>query len=180
MNAKARRNADKFGSTLGERLPDGHGLRLAATSRGTARPAPRPHTDDLAVDKLASAQKAKLALCRTMGRRGWDSPLECSIELLANLLAEAVGKGDPVDIANYAAMLHSRGASHQVIAEHALRALLRGSRELCVMDQLNAGRYQVIRDADHGAPLQDALRVGGTTLDAAADETIAAIKRART
>lgn len=127
MNAKSRRNAEKFGLAA-----DGAfsvSARLAATSRARLT-APTPtNTDDLAVDALAHAQKRKLAHCRDMGRRGWDNPLECSIERLAMLLGVAVSKGDPVDIANYAAMLRARGADHSVIAEQAMRALLRGSRE---------------------------------------------------
>lgn len=127
MNAKSRRNAEKFGL-----VADGAvsvGARLAATSRGRlVAPAPT-NTDDLAVDGLAHAQKLKLAQCRDMGRRGWDNPLECSIERLAMLLGIAVSKGDPVDIANYAAMLRARGAGHSTIAEQAMRSLLRASRE---------------------------------------------------
>lgn len=105
------------------------GLRLAATSRARITAPVKSHIDDIAVDQLAIAQKAKLAECRAKGRGGWDNPLECSVEKLAQMMAEAVCKGDPVDVANFAAMLQARGASHQVIAEHATRALLRGSRE---------------------------------------------------
>jgi len=105
------------------------GLRLAATSRAKITGPAKSHIDDIAVDQLAIAQKTKLAECRAKGRGGWDSPLECSVEKLAQMMAEAVCKGDPVDVANFGAMLQARGASHKVIAEHAVRALLRGSRE---------------------------------------------------
>ena len=43
--------------------------------------------------RLACAQKEKLAQCRDRGRRGWNNPLECSIERLAMLLGIAVSKG---------------------------------------------------------------------------------------
>ncbi|MGO4326686.1 hypothetical protein AB4Z48_17810 [Cupriavidus sp. 2TAF22] len=171
MNAKARRNAERFGTSIGERLPADHGLRLAAPSRGAIRSI-RPHTDDLAVDQLATAMKAKLAACRSKGRAGWDNPLECSVERLAQMMAEAVCKGDPIDVANFAAMLHARAAAHQVVAEHAARALLRGNREACAEDRVNACRYQAIRDLDHSAELQAALRIGGSALDSATDQTI--------
>lgn len=127
MNAKNRRNAEKFGSTIGERIPPA--TRLAATSRAPLSPAPSIHVDDLAVDALAAMQRLKLARCRAKGRRGWDNPLECSVERLAMLLGGALAKGDPIDIANYAAMLHARGAAHRVIAEQAMRALLRHVRD---------------------------------------------------
>ena len=119
-------------NSLAAQLED-KGMRLAATSRSRIKAPPLVHADDIAVDAMAVAQKAKLDLCRTQGRRGWDNPLECSVEKLAQMMAEAVCKGDPVDVANFAAMLQARGASHQVIAEHATRALLRGSREASVI-----------------------------------------------
>lgn len=115
--------------TIGTRIGDDQAQRLAATSHKRISPPPAVHTDDLAVDSLAHAQKLKLAQCRDKGRHGWDNPAECSIERLAMLLGMAVSKGDPVDIANYAAMLRAREAGHSVIAEQAMRALLRGSRE---------------------------------------------------
>jgi len=115
--------------TIGTRIGEEGAQRLAATSRKKVTPPPAPHIDNLAVDQLAEAMKAKLRECRARGRSGWDNPLECSLERLAMLLGHAVTKGDPADIANYAAMLHARQAPHQLIAEQAMRALLRGSRE---------------------------------------------------
>lgn len=108
---------------------EGKGLRLAATSRTRIKAPPLVHADDIAVDAMAAAQKAKLALCRTQGRRGWDNPLECSVEKLSQMFGESLCKGDPVDAANFATMLYARGASREVIIEHAMRALLRGARE---------------------------------------------------
>ncbi|KDP84679.1 hypothetical protein CF70_017830 [Cupriavidus sp. SK-3] len=132
-------------NSLAVQLKD-KGLRLAATSRARITAPPKPHIDDIAVDQLAIAQKAKLTKCRDKGRGGWDNPLECSVEKLAQMMAEAVCKGDPVDVANFAAMLQARGASHQAIAEHATRALLRGSREQNESDLRNAARYLKLRD----------------------------------
>jgi len=132
-------------SSLAVQLED-KGLRLAATSRTRITPPPPVHADDIAVEQLATAMKAKLAASRAEGKRGWDNPLECSHERLAILLGESLVKGNPVNIANFAAMLHARGASHQVIAEQAMRALLRGSREIHAHDKQNAERYLKLRN----------------------------------
>lgn len=68
-----------------------------------------PHTDDIAVDRFAAAMKAKLAEKRAQGYHGWDDPEDCTIEHLRNLLVKHVGKGDPVDVGNFAMMIHQRG-----------------------------------------------------------------------
>lgn len=67
------------------------------------------HSDDLAVDRFATAMKAKLAKKREEGRGGWDDKDQCSGDLLSILLREHVEKGDPLDIGNLAMMLHQRG-----------------------------------------------------------------------
>ena len=77
------------------------------------------HPDDAAVDRFATAMKAKLASARENGRGGWDDPESCSVEFLADLLVGHVGKGNPgnfEDIANLAMMLHQRGADPSVLA----------------------------------------------------------------
>lgn len=66
------------------------------------------HPDDLAVDRFAAAMKAKLAQKRAEGRGGWDGPL-CDADILSRMLREHVEKGDPVDVGNFAMMLHQRG-----------------------------------------------------------------------
>ncbi|NTF32345.1 hypothetical protein G6L88_09785 [Rhizobium skierniewicense] len=53
--------------------------------------------------------KAKLAKKRQEGRGGWDDEDECSQVFLTALLREHVEKGDPVDVGNFAMMLHQRG-----------------------------------------------------------------------
>ncbi|WP_219305747.1 ASCH/PUA domain-containing protein [Aeromonas hydrophila] len=80
---------------------------------------PEPHPDDAAVDRFAVVMKAKLASARAKGRSGWDDPAACSVEFLADLLVNHVGKGNPgnfEDIANLAMMLHQRGADPAVLA----------------------------------------------------------------
>lgn len=70
-----------------------------------------PHSDDIAVDRFALAMKAKLAAKRSEGYGGWDDPDQCDIDWLSHLLASHVDKGDPVDIGNFAMMIHQRGAA---------------------------------------------------------------------
>jgi hypothetical protein len=79
-----------------------------------ATPAPQTnvegelHPDDLAVDRFAAAMKAKLAEKRDEGRGGWDDKDDCSQLFLSQLLREHVEKGDPLDVGNFAMMLHQR------------------------------------------------------------------------
>lgn len=71
--------------------------------------APVQHPDDLAVDRFAAAMKAKLAKQRAKGYGGWDDTQQCPTERLQAMLVDHVAKGDPVDVANFAMMLWSRG-----------------------------------------------------------------------
>ncbi|RWR30485.1 hypothetical protein D2T29_12505 [Sinirhodobacter populi] len=96
-------------------IDDGQGYALAAldNARSDARaalstPAAAAHLDDAAVDRFASAMKAKLAKKREDGRGGWSGP-DCSAPILSQMLREHVEKGDPIDVANFAMMLHQRG-----------------------------------------------------------------------
>lgn len=86
------------------------------------------HPDDSAVDRFADAMKTKLAASRAKGRGGWDDPERCSVSSLAQLLVDHVAKGDPVDVANFAMMLHQRGADRDALraASDADTARLRG------------------------------------------------------
>lgn len=86
-------------------LADGILEGLAHRRASQAAPA---HEDDLAVDRFAAVMKAKLAKKRDDGRGGWSGP-ECSEETLSHMLRDHVVKGDPVDVANFAMMLHQRG-----------------------------------------------------------------------
>lgn len=83
--------------------------RLAATRPDAPPTEQGAHPDDLAVDRFAAAMKAKLAKKRAEGRGGWDDPAQCSVVFLSELLQEHVRKGDPVDVGNFAMMLHQRG-----------------------------------------------------------------------
>ncbi|MCF6783371.1 hypothetical protein [Stutzerimonas stutzeri] len=92
-----------------------------------AQPAPveqvEQHSDDAAVDRFADAMKAKLANGRAKGRGGWEDPEACSVEFLARLLVDHLAKGNAgtfEDVANFAMMLHQRGADPRVLAEAAM------------------------------------------------------------
>lgn len=67
------------------------------------------HPNDIAVDNFAAAMKAKLAEKRVEGRSGWQDKQDCSNAFLSRLLREHVAKGDPIDVANLAMMIHQRG-----------------------------------------------------------------------
>lgn len=98
-----------------------HYGRLGDTYRAMLSAAPKPlvvkhHADDVAVDRFAEAMKNKLAAARNKGRGGWDDPEQCTVEHLAKLLVDHIAKGDPIDVANFAMMLHQRGADKGVLA----------------------------------------------------------------
>lgn len=114
--------------TVAARIGNETALRLAATSRprATFRETPRPHVDDMAVDRLSAAIKERFIKLRRPGC-DWDDPRKFSPERLAKMLGEAVCTGDAVLVGVIATMVLSRGTEHQVVAEHAMRAFLLGS-----------------------------------------------------
>lgn len=67
------------------------------------------HPDDLAVDALAAAMKAKLAEARAKGRSGWNGDEPGMQQRLSDMLRDHVDKGDPRDVANFCMFLHQRG-----------------------------------------------------------------------
>jgi hypothetical protein len=89
------------------------GIRFIAALCSTPAPAEPanqpPHPDDLSVDRFAAAMKAKLARKRAEGRGGWSDRETCSNGALSQMLVEHIRKGDPVDVANFAMMIHQRG-----------------------------------------------------------------------
>ena len=78
---------------------------------------------------LQRSMLVKLSVKRSQGRGGWDDPLQCTNERLAELLVDHVRKGDPVDIANFCMMLHARKAPISVIQE-AFKAAME-DRKIC-------------------------------------------------
>lgn len=91
-----------------------HRARLCYAAMLAATPTPpaaAPDADERAVDRFATAMKAKMAVSSAKGRSGWNDEAQCTMETLARMLLDHVRKGDPVDIANFAMMLHQREAS---------------------------------------------------------------------
>jgi hypothetical protein len=69
------------------------------------------HIDDIAVDRFAEAMKKKLAKQRQKGYGGWNDKEMCPDGRLQKYLGAHLGKGDPVDIGNFAMMIWNRGES---------------------------------------------------------------------
>lgn len=96
------------------------GIAALEVIQAPSAPAPAAqHADDAAVDRFAVAMKAKMAAARAKGRGGWDDPAQCSVENLAEMLVEHISKGNAgtfEDVANFAMMLHQRGADPRVLA----------------------------------------------------------------
>lgn len=61
------------------------------------------NADDLGVMDFAHAMMKKLAKTRAKGRGGWQ---QCSNADLWQMLREHIDKDDPVDIGNFAMMIH--------------------------------------------------------------------------
>lgn len=139
-----------------------HNAILYALER-IARPAQteQQHPDDAAVDRFAAAMKAKLAAARAKGRGGWDDPNVCSVEFLAQLLVEHLGKGNTgtfEDVANFAMMLHQRGADPKVLAEAAAPHPEQSGLYTCIG---KGGSYELIGRATTAG----ALKVTGRFAD---------------
>ncbi|MNJ10728.1 Helix-turn-helix domain protein [compost metagenome] len=74
-----------------------------------AKTAVNKHPDDEAVDRFATAMHEKMAAARAKGKEGWDDPARCSAGHLQELMRNAAGDLEYVDVANYAMMLWARG-----------------------------------------------------------------------
>lgn len=81
------------------------------------------HPDVRGVNQFARAMKAKLAACRDKGRDGWDDPVRCPDDSLVEELVRAVTRGDPVDVGNFAMMIHQRGISVPFVVKAARGAI---------------------------------------------------------
>lgn len=67
------------------------------------------HADAIAIMDFSAAMATKMHQAAMKGHAGWDNPTLCSDASLRVLLREAVAKGDPIDVGNYAMMMHARG-----------------------------------------------------------------------
>lgn len=122
---------------------------------------PEQHSDDTAVDLFAVAMKTKLASARAKGRSGWDDPAACSVEHLADLLLEHIGKGNSgtfEDIANFAMMLHQRGADPALLVgqwpAHAVPDALVSLSDIASLQRYTLGGSCDSFDQDCGAEME--------------------------
>lgn len=83
---------------------------------------PNTHIYDLSVEWFAIAMKCKLKKQRNKGYHGWDDRDLCTDKFLADKLMEHTQKGDPIDVANFAMMLHQRNLDANDIAICELKA----------------------------------------------------------
>lgn len=102
----------------------------------------RTRVDNAAVEVLAMNMKAKLAVQRDKGYRGWNN--DCTQQHLSDLLRQCVDKGDPVDVANFCAFLLARG---ETIAQLAA-PVAAGEREAFEAWARSYGSWEVKRDDD--------------------------------
>ncbi|RMS67347.1 hypothetical protein SAMN05444503_103402 [Pseudomonas sp. BS3767] len=115
------------------------------------------HPDNQAVDTFAAAMKTKLAEARAKGRHGWSESWVQDKEL-AELMVEHIRKGNAgnfEDIANFAMMLHQRGADPMELMLAFNKAKL-GPHLMTRVEQALEGitRQVTIESADlHGEPV---------------------------
>ncbi|WP_320188893.1 hypothetical protein RMS29_028455 (plasmid) [Agrobacterium rosae] len=72
------------------------------------RPPVIAHRDDIAVDNFAIAMKEKMAAKRAAGLDIWHDRNLCTQKSLSDHLLRHAHKDDPIDVANFAMMLHQR------------------------------------------------------------------------
>lgn len=71
------------------------------------------HPDDEAIEAFAAAMRQRMATKREEGREGWQ---DADPEVLAEQLLAALMKGSPVDVADWAMMLHALEAQPEVVS----------------------------------------------------------------
>lgn len=70
---------------------------------------PQAETDNWAVDQFSLSMRERLEEKRATGRGGWFDPEVCGVDDLASqFFSNLERKADPVDLANYAMMIHLR------------------------------------------------------------------------
>lgn len=102
-------NDDEAPLAYGEPMP--RPTMWHADPKQAARIAGDDVNDEICVGRFAQVMRGKLLRSREKGRDGWDDPALCSMETLSAMLHEHIAKGDPVDIAILAMMIHQRGGT---------------------------------------------------------------------
>lgn len=134
------------GIKLGGQAMDDIALDLARIALDFKHLVEPQHPDDAAVDALAVLMKAKLAKQRAKGYGGWNDKTQCPQQRLSDMLRAHVDKGDPVDVANFCAMLSARGEGIAA-APQAVQAAVPTIAELEASAELGALRdvYEMAR-----------------------------------
>lgn len=163
----------------------------AAHAAAPVPPVPAPaeqHSDDLAVDRFATAMKAKMAKQRAKGYGGWDQVAACTDKSLADKLMGHTKKGDPVDVANFCMMLHQRNQDQVDFAIGTLRgASLDFAKRVASMwiPSADAGAIRVAladqadRANDNAVEFRRDRAKEGTALEQITDRVLAALPVAR-
>lgn len=125
------------------------------------------HPDDAAVDRFAAAMKAKLASARAKGRSGWEDKAQCAQDSLALDLRRHINKGDPVDVGNFAMMLHQRGESTKLrpLSQDLVDAIKNAPVGASVIEH-NGHPVFITRATEEGAPLLGLLESNHSELQA--------------
>lgn len=90
------------------------------------------HPDDEAIDHFAAAMRDKMRRSREQkGRGGWQAAPSAR---LTYLLVEHLEKGDPVDVANFAMMLHQNGQRLDELVVYAYRKAVGNKVITCRQD----------------------------------------------
>ncbi len=119
---------------------------------------PEQHPDGEAVDRFAVAMKAKLAKSREKGRHGWQMG---SAAYLSSLLYRHMYKGDPLDVANLAMMLHQNGQAIELPQEARRDQGFNKSSEVQRLREAGDKLYNELRQwlaTEHDPECQAALR----------------------
>lgn len=106
--------------------------------------------DAAVIMEFAAAMASKMHQAAMKGHAGWENPVLCTTESLQRALQEAVVKGDPVDVANYAMMLHARGAGTSIPGPRTV-AILENIQMLAalraVLDEVSPGSTPISLDS---------------------------------
>jgi len=78
------------------------------------------HTDDDAVNNFANAMRQRMTDKRAEGKAGWE---QRDTDELGLQLLRSIADGDPIDIGNYAMMLHDRQADTTHVLEQVQKVI---------------------------------------------------------
>lgn len=171
----AQRVATTYGDIIG--VNEMHRVLTAFVVQRNTPGTAGAHPHDVAVDSFAALMKSKMAVSRANGRSGWDDPAQCTVEHLSDLLRNSVGRGDPVDVANFAMMLDQRGSEITPAPSDAIYGdtvrldwvmlILNGTESKEADNRAMLLAMQIISGLEGRAAIDASLKVAGIELPAA-------------